>query len=1182
MAAVTAIALTLSPNGRTQATGSSKSSSAAVVRGQVIPAVVPSSSLKVALITAESQSAWVSDVQAKLQATGKFSQVDIIAANSTTPTVAQLQAYESVLVWSDNTFADPTALGNNLADYVDGGGGVVVAVFANIDDSPIGGRFASDDYYALEPAYAAAGPELTLGTVYNPSSPLMAGVSSLDGGASSYRSTGSINANAVRVADWSNGDPLVITRTINGVRRVDLNFFPPSSDARSDFWKSSTDGTTLMANALEFVVAPKCTSAPVGMSHWWPGEGDANDIVGHNDGTLHNGASFGAGEVHQAFNFDGNNDQYIDVGQINFGNAFSFDAWINPAETTSQPIIFAQYDGGNGFAVYTNSGRVRTFIANGSSYTESDTADAVLTNGTWQHVAVTFQGSAGFGQKFIIYINGAAVATTVVGDGTSTVGASSVAGRIGDYYGGEPWTGQIDEVQFFDRVLTANEVAGIANAGSAGVCRSCASAPASLLGWWKADGNATDSQNSFDGVLNGTVPFAAGKVGQAFSFDGNAPNFVLVPPNASLDLAQWTVDAWVYPTTSTGIRFIVDKGAHNLGENYLLSLEDGNFVEVDFNNGTGGHQFVDSTIAVPVNAWSHLAGTYDGNTLALYINGGSAGTFVSGQDPRGPNPVTQALKIGGRNNPPDPSFPFQGLIDEVEVFDRGLTQREVQTIYDALDGGKCPCVEAPSGMIAWWAGNDSAADIQGPHDATLDGAGFGPGEVNHAFTFNGTSDKVNLPASDDWNFGSGGFTVDFWARSNGSSNAKMYTVSFEPDTTFQTRNLDFDFNDSYGLWVFWNGGGNPGIRVGNVGAYTDGQWHHFTLAKIGSTFTLYIDGAPAGTLDDSGAMNLSGGSNNFIGAATFRDGNNNEFITNYWNGSIDEVEVFNRGLSADEVAGIYHAGGAGKCRPYHTVAVSSGGGGTATGGTTVRQGTPVEVSATADGCDTFAGWFENNQLVSSANPYDFTVKGANRNLVAKFNKIQYQIAATASPAAGGTVTGAGPYNCGATATLTATAANGYSFVNWTEGGNQVSTSAPYSFTVSGNRTLVANFKQNSHLGTASGSGTISNQHNRPSFSFSISNNNRTATPSGTLTYTDTNFHIKLTSTAITAISLVNNQATFSGKGTMPGSNPRKPVQVTFTVVATDNGVGPRDTINIQISPTYSATGNLTSGDIVVH
>ncbi len=125
----------------------------------------------------------------------------------------------------------------------------------------------------------------------------------------------------------------------------------------------------------------------------------------------------------------------------------------------------------------------------------------------------------------------------------------------------------------------------------------------------------------------------------------------------------------------------------------------------------------------------------------------------------------------------------------------------------------------------------------------------------------------------------------------------------------------------------------------------------------------------------------------------------------------------------------------------------------------------------------------------------------------------------------------------------------------------------------------------SHLGTANGSGTISTHNNQASFSFNISDNNKKGTPSGTLTYTDVKGGIKLTSTAITAITLTQNQAKFSGKGTIANSNPKKkPIPVSFTVIAVDNGTpgAPKDTFTIQISSPYYATGNLTSGNIVVH
>jgi hypothetical protein len=200
--------------------------------------------------------AWNADVQSKLLATGDFSTVDVYNISQTTPTLAQLESYKSVLVYSDGAgYQNSAALGNNLADYVDAGGGVVVMTFANAS-IPFGGRFNSQDYWGIEPASQSVFPDLTLGAIHNPSSPILAGVSSFDGGSSSYYGTGTIHPGATDVADWSNGAPLVVTRTINGSNRVDLNFFPPSSDAASVFWRSNTDGALLMANALEYAGAP--------------------------------------------------------------------------------------------------------------------------------------------------------------------------------------------------------------------------------------------------------------------------------------------------------------------------------------------------------------------------------------------------------------------------------------------------------------------------------------------------------------------------------------------------------------------------------------------------------------------------------------------------------------------------------------------------------------------------------------------------------------------------------------------------------------------------------------------------------------------------------------------------------------------------------------------------------------
>ena len=154
----------------------------------------------------------------------------------------------------------------------------------------------------------------------------------------------------------------------------------------------------------------------------------------------------------------------------------------------------------------------------------------------------------------------------------------------------------------------------------------------------------------------------------------------------------------------------------------------------------------------------------------------------------------------------------------------------------------------------------------------------------------------------------------------------------------------------------------------------------------------------------------------------------------------------------------------------YTISVSSNptNGGSVTGGGTYQQGQSCTVTATADAGYTFVNWTENGNQVSTNSNYTFEVTG-NRALVANFstNPTHCTINASANPSNGGSVSGVGTYEFGQTCTLTATVINnysGYSFSNWTENGVQVSTDENYSFIVTGNRTLMANFTYNSSGG----------------------------------------------------------------------------------------------------------------------
>lgn len=191
----------------------------------------------------------IADVSRRLLATGKFGTVTSINLTQVTPTLEELLTYNAILVWTYSSPQNEIELGNLLATYVDLGGGLVTAVFANNWSNYIQGRFAQENYWAIEPANIISGYAI-LGTVHNPDHPVMRGVSSFNGGGTSYRPSGGVVSGAQRIADWSDGQPFIAERWLNSASRIDLGFYPPSNAVLAEYWDSTTSGATIMANAL--------------------------------------------------------------------------------------------------------------------------------------------------------------------------------------------------------------------------------------------------------------------------------------------------------------------------------------------------------------------------------------------------------------------------------------------------------------------------------------------------------------------------------------------------------------------------------------------------------------------------------------------------------------------------------------------------------------------------------------------------------------------------------------------------------------------------------------------------------------------------------------------------------------------------------------------------------------------
>ncbi len=237
--------------------------------------------------------------------------------------------------------------------------------------------------------------------------------------------------------------------------------------------------------------AQSCTAPPSGMVGWWPGDGNANDIAGANDGTLENGAGFAAGEVGQAFSLDGI-DQYVDLGndpslQVSSGD-FTVDTWVNFSSLRNssgpcfgpgcdQSIVDKMAAGfgppnANGWRLLKQSDDHFWFCLGGGSFNACGGVHSATTAvaGVWYHVAAVKTTDPNNGAAVMtIYVNGVAEASTEQGNFAD----SNVADlRIGSYVQeGAFLNGEADEVELFNRALAPSEIAAIYNAGHAGKCK---------------------------------------------------------------------------------------------------------------------------------------------------------------------------------------------------------------------------------------------------------------------------------------------------------------------------------------------------------------------------------------------------------------------------------------------------------------------------------------------------------------------------------------------------------------------------------------------------------------------------------------------------------------------------------------------------------------------------------------
>ncbi|MDE2011185.1 MAG: LamG domain-containing protein [Patescibacteria group bacterium] len=689
----------------------------------------------------------------------------------------------------------------------------------------------------------------------------------------------------------------------------------------------------------------------------------------NNTGTLTNmnqSTSPVAGKIGQALKFSGSSSQYVIIGgQAGMGTVnqpYTLSAWIKPAVSniSGDVIHISSVSDGSGWCLpmlNTSSGKAQGISWTGTQSTV--TGNTTLLTGKWYYLTTTWNPSSGLS----IYVNGASDATptsqaTFSASGSvdyATIGSVNSNGASCSGSSGYGFSGSIDDIRIYNRALSAGEIQQLYNIGSAshidvppalGQTTNCSSGlSCGLVGWWTFDGKntywtsstaaTTDdlSGNGNTGTLtnmNQSTSPVPGKIGQALSFNGS--NQYVVSQNYSFLSSTYsatTMTAWVYRTSS------YDGSIINYGEYSDTAYGSGLAVsggQVAWMSGYGpSTNVIKSGLTVPLNKWSLIGFAKTGSAITFFLNTSSAGgtdtfanlSIVSYQ----PFTIAVASWNGARLGY------FNGIIDDARVYNRTLSAGEIQQLYNIgsashinappVLGQTTSCTSGLScGLVGWWTFDGKDTNWTSATAATtLDKSGNGntgtltnmnqstspvPGKIGQALQFNGSNQYIsigsaNIPSCEQT------VSVSAWVKltslpASDGWVASRYTLYGSNYNLFYLYLTGTNHNQpAYNAMVSASGGSH--YQAISSTPLLLNQWYHIVGTSDGlSSVNLYVNGvATSGSFVDFNGYCGTYYSPSIGSSFTSSAGN-------YFTGSIDDVRIYNRALSASEVQQLYNLG----------------------------------------------------------------------------------------------------------------------------------------------------------------------------------------------------------------------------------------------------------------------------------
>ncbi len=564
-----------------------------------------------------------------------------------------------------------------------------------------------------------------------------------------------------------------------------------------------------------------------------------------------------------ALEFDGSND-YVDLGRIEPSTtALSISFWLYLTNSATSQGLVTKY-ASTDYGVNIWGGSLHFFIKT-TSWDSISVADYLsLYSNQWVHICCTWDGST---RK--IYLNGTEEAT---GSKTGSITYASNNTRLGNLEGagGFQFGGNMDDVSFYDVGLSASDVTDIYNSGYP----KDESERSGLVAYYKFDGDTYP-------VVKDALQFS----NASLDFDGTNDYVDLGTGfNSSLELGDsFSISVWVkFGNTGTNRHIISNADSAYKGLHIrLLTTEKIRFIIAE---NTSWWYYIDSSV-LSVDTWHHFVATYDGSdTLAglnVYVNGSldNATTAESGTKPTS---ITSAdsLKIGKYTGG---EF-YPGNIDDVIVFNAELSASDVTNIYNS---GKPKDESSLSNILGYWRMGDNTISPNVPS-----ALGYG----THSVEFDGALDRVDISSLASTLQSENTFSVSFWAKSSYHNLNPAFATSTGNDANKAFLIYPYDTNaGTHDCRVWYNG-----ASIISTGNNSLTGWNHFCYVQNGATsHTVYINGSSAGTSSTSKTLDS--------GLDTCDIGGTAEF-SQFFEGNIKQVGIFDSALSASDVTSIYNSG----------------------------------------------------------------------------------------------------------------------------------------------------------------------------------------------------------------------------------------------------------------------------------